>query len=202
MGGTELPLLTAALDLAPAPLGSRWMVANSIQHRSETMVEAIVPSWDPIWPLFLGHTPLTEKNGHTDVYGFCSTACQTNTGFIPVIYANDRKKKNMAIRANTAKYGSLTETKTAIRGARSVLWMDAIHFAPPKKPWNDDSPVNTNKQWFSMVAKWCEMDFVHPQYFQGNHQIFVQDMPFCGPPVVAFSLGPRKQFVFLQEGKE
>ena len=29
-----------------------------------------------------------------------------------------------------------------------VLWMDEIHFAPPKKPWNDDSPVNTNKQWF------------------------------------------------------
>ena len=34
-----------------------------------------------------------------------------------------------------------------------------------KKPWNDDSPVNTNEQWFPMVSKWCEMDFVHPQYF-------------------------------------
>ena len=35
--------------------------------------------------------------------------------------------------------------------------MDEILFAPPKKPWNDDSPVNTNKDlpWFS---KWCEMD--------------------------------------------
>ena len=27
------------------------------------------------------------------------------------------------------------------------LWMDEIHFAPPKKPY-DDFPVNTNKQWF------------------------------------------------------
>ena len=57
--------------------------------------------------VFLGHTPLTEKNGHTDFYGFFSTTCRKNMGFIRVIYANDRK--NMAIRANTAKYGSLTE---------------------------------------------------------------------------------------------
>ena len=26
--------------------------------------------------------------------------------------------------------------------------MDNIHFAPPKKPWKDDSPVNTNNLWF------------------------------------------------------
>ena len=26
-----------------------------------------------------------------------------------------------------------------------------------------ESPVNTNKQCFPMVSKWCEMDFVHPQ---------------------------------------
>ena len=32
-----------------------------------------------------------------------------------------------------------------------------------KKPWND-SPVNTNKQWFPIALKWCELDFVHPQY--------------------------------------
>ena len=33
------------------------------------------------------------------------------------------------------------------------------HFALPKKPWNDDSPVNTNKPRFPMISKWCEMDF-------------------------------------------
>ena len=36
-----------------------------------------------------------------------------------------------------------------------------IHFAPPKKPWNDDSRVNTNAQWFSMVAKWCRISSIH-----------------------------------------
>ena len=34
-----------------------------------------------------------------------------------------------------------------------------IHFAPPKKPWNNDSPVNTNKRHgfnlgFKGGAKW------------------------------------------------
>ena len=41
--------------------------------------------------------------------------------------------------------------------------MNGRNPAPPKKPWNDDSPVNTNKQWFRMVSKWCR-NFVHPQY--------------------------------------
>ena len=59
--------------------------------------------------VFLGHTPLTEKDGHTDFYVFCSTTCRKNMGFIRVIYANNQKI--MAIRANTAKYGSLTEKK-------------------------------------------------------------------------------------------
>ena len=50
------------------------------------------------------------------------------------------------------------------RGARGEgrdglvsLWMAEIHFAP-KKPWDADSPVNTNKQrfqpWFQTGAKW------------------------------------------------
>ena len=26
-------------------------------------------------------------------------------------------------------------------------WKDEIHFAPPTKPWNDESPVNTNKRY-------------------------------------------------------
>ena len=33
--------------------------------------------------------------------------------------------------------------------------------APPKKPRKDLIPhVNTKKQWFLLVSKWCEMDFV------------------------------------------
>ena len=37
-----------------------------------------------------------------------------------------------------------------------MLWMDAIHFAPAKNPWNDKSTVNANEQrtlWFPMVSQ-------------------------------------------------
>ena len=26
-----------------------------------------------------------------------------------------------------------------------------------QNPWNDDSHTNTNKQWFSLVSKWCRI---------------------------------------------
>ena len=42
--------------------------------------------------------------------------------------------------------------------------VDGRNLAPPKEPWNDDFPANTNKQWSPMDSKWCEMDFVHPYY--------------------------------------
>ena len=70
--------------------------------------------------LFLCHTPLTEKMAIRICmffflsFFFCFLLylfnCRTIMGFIRVIYANDRKKY-MAIRANTAKYGSLSEEK-------------------------------------------------------------------------------------------
>ena len=42
-----------------------------------------------------------------------------------------------------------------------TLWMDGIHFAPPKRPWKDDSPVNAKRgfPWFPTDA-----GFVHPPY--------------------------------------
>ena len=45
--------------------------------------------------------------------------------------------------------------------ASSILWMDKIHFAPPKKPRNDDSPGNTNEHWPSMISKWCRIVSIH-----------------------------------------
>ena len=42
--------------------------------------------------------------------------------------------------------------------------VDGRNPAPPQRPWKDDSPVNTNKEWLPMISKKCEMDFVHPQY--------------------------------------
>ena len=42
-----------------------------------------------------------------------------------------------------------------------ILWMDEIHFGPPKKPWNDDSPANTSKQCFPVISKWCRISSIH-----------------------------------------
>ena len=50
--------------------------------------------------------------------------------------------------------------------------MDGRNPAPPKKPWNNDSlansnkqwlPIvsNTNKEWFPMVSKWCRISSIH-----------------------------------------
>ena len=52
--------------------------------------------------------------------------------------------------------------------ARETHTVDGRNPAPPKKPWNDDSHVNTNKPWFQpWFQKWCDMDFVRPQYGEG-----------------------------------
>ena len=55
----------------------------------------------------------------------------------------------------------------------SFLWMDEIHFAPPKKKLvSDVSPAITNKRhgllWF---LRWCEMDFVQPPTVSANAAI-------------------------------
>ena len=71
------------------------------------------------------------------------------------------------------------------QGEGLLLWMDEIRFAPPKKPWHDDSPVTTNQQWFPMVSKWCEMDFVHPQYHPG----ILQSLK-TSPQMATAPLGP------------
>ena len=41
--------------------------------------------------------------------------------------------------------------------------VDGQIFALPEKPWNGDSPVNTNKRYgFNHgFISWCEIDFVH-----------------------------------------
>ena len=39
--------------------------------------------------------------------------------------------------------------------------VDGRNPAPPKKPWNRDSPVNTNKQLFPMVSIWCRISSIH-----------------------------------------
>ena len=50
--------------------------------------------------------------------------------------------------------------------ARKVSWeryatVDGQNPATPEKPWNDDSPLNTSKQWLPMVSKWCRISSIH-----------------------------------------
>ena len=45
-----------------------------------------------------------------------------------------------------------------------ILWVNEIHFAPPKKPWSDDSSVNTNKRYGFNHGFQVVQDIVHPQY--------------------------------------
>ena len=40
-----------------------------------------------------------------------------------------------------------------------VLWVDKIHFAPPKNPWNDESLSIPTKNGFPWLLRW-----VHSQY--------------------------------------
>ena len=49
--------------------------------------------------------------------------------------------------------------------------------AVPKKPWNDVSPVNINKQWYPMVSKCCELDFLRPSTASGNDKPLTTSPP-------------------------
>ena len=82
-----------------------------------------------------------------------------------------------ASEASTAPQGRWLRSQTsptpngAVKMGRSafveLLWMDKIHFAPPKKAWNDDSSVNTNKHWLQpWVSQVVRNGFCnHPQYY-------------------------------------
>ena len=54
--------------------------------------------------------------------------------------------------SNQPKKGIPTHTHTYMYiyiHIRPILWMDEIHFAPPRKPWGDDFPAKTNEPFFS-----------------------------------------------------
>ena len=53
----------------------------------------------------------------------------------------------------------LTQSSSCGSFFAALLWMDEIQFAPPKKPWDHDSPANAISHGFVVVQ-----DFVHPQY--------------------------------------
>ena len=50
-----------------------------------------------------------------------------------------------------------------------------------------DSPVNTNKGYgFKHGSKWCEMDFVHPQYHMAVGQNQWYHFGVGAPPVLVY----------------
>ena len=58
--------------------------------------------------------------------------------------------------------GHLAETvKGDLFPASCRNTVDGRNPAPPTKLWNDESPVNTNKQWFPRVSKWCWISSIH-----------------------------------------
>ena len=68
---------------------------------------------------------------------------------------------------------------------RFILWMDEMHFAPPKKPWNDDSPVNTNKRYgfnHSFLGG-CDMDFATIHRFTGESPSNLHLLGFASAPL-------------------
>ena len=63
--------------------------------------------------------------------------------------------------------------------------MDEINFALPKKPWNDDSLVNTKEPWFPMVqsgAKWISsIHSINGMYCGGHSKtICLRDLRLAG----------------------
>ena len=92
----------------------------------------------PHMAVFFRSYAFDRKKMAIRIFTFFSTTCRKNMGFIRVIYANDRKI--MAIRANTAKYGSLTEKKTAIRGARDPSQRKGTKKVSFCHLWQNDGP--------------------------------------------------------------
>ena len=62
-----------------------------------------------------------------------------------------------------------------------VHTVDGRNPTPPKKPWNDDSPVNTNKQWLPMVSKWCRISSIHSMAMGHNQWLHfgMDEHPFA-----------------------
>ena len=56
--------------------------------------------------------------------------------------------------------------------------------APPKKPFYDDSPVNTGKPWFPMVSKWCRILSIHCISQRVGGQFFNLKHPLTGQQTI------------------
>ena len=73
-----------------------------------------------------------------------------------------------------------------------------IHFAPPKKPWNDSIPQRKYQQPMvsTMVSRWCDMDSVHPQ---GSQKTNLTHESQSARPSGSASPSPHSRFTSTTE---
>ena len=80
-------------------------------------------------------------------------------------------------------------TRNRRRRKKLLLRMDKMHFAPPTKPWNDDSfPYKYQPTMVSLLSKWCRISSIHsmgvPQTCRCDRQRMRGMTPINEPPVV------------------
>ena len=104
----------------------------------------------------------------------CAALCCQEQSF-QLLSPSFRSEPSLLEVTATGEVSSLLEPLGRVSAARLALvklgyvvvfrenTVDGRNPAPPKKPWNDNSPVNTNKQWVSLVSAWCRISSI-PQY--------------------------------------
>ena len=78
-------------------------------------------------------------------------------GFLIKIHSHIHRSQNCLLPHEDMRHFVHTLVHLGLPLAEPTV--DGLNPAPPKKHWNDDSLVNTNKKRFPMFQrKWCEMD--------------------------------------------
>ena len=70
--------------------------------------------------------------------------------------------------------GCNTKTLRLLLLLLPLLWMDEIQLAPPQRPWKDDFPVKTNKEWFPSGAGFRPSTVLLPLMISGCRASFIR----------------------------
>ena len=89
------------------------------------------------------------------------------------------RNRRIGKRQDSEEHSSVSYPRTTKESSSTV---DKIHLAPPKKPWNDDSPVDTKKQWPFMVSRQDFVHSMHPHimYPEGSPRTSLLEAYACG----------------------
>ena len=77
--------------------------------------------------------------------------------------ASSAQVKGSSFSSQPGSQGSLAAWRRNRRRTETggILWMDEIHFAPPRKPWLKPQFVGIYGESGHSILGWCKMDFVH-----------------------------------------